>query len=246
MRVFAISDLHLSGGDDKPMDVFGAHWENHMDRIEEDWKARVAEEDTVLIAGDISWAMHLEDAADDLRRIGCLPGNKILLRGNHDYWWSSVTRVRESLPEKMYAVQNDAVRIGEQVFCGTRGWNTEETQENKKIFTRELLRLDMSLQQAVRLGGEITVMCHYPPLTENGVLNGAGEIIARYPVKQVVYGHLHGQQSPAFNGTVSGIRFDCTSCDKLGFRLLEMEGGEAALTVEERGAGSDPGDREAP
>lgn len=232
MRVFAISDLHLTGGDDKPMEIFGAHWQNHMERIEEDWRARVRDDDIVLIAGDISWAMQLEHAEDDLRRIGQLPGYKVLLRGNHDYWWSSVTRVRGMLPEKMYVIQNDAVKIGEYVFCGSRGWTQEDTQDDRKIFTRELMRLEMSLQRAEKLGGRITVMCHYPPVTEDGKLNEAGEIIAEYPVRNVVYGHLHGQQSVPFNGVAGGVRFYCTSCDKLDFHLQELECGDEGQPME--------------
>ena len=108
MAIFAIGDLHLPGGDMKPMDVFGAHWENHFERISEDWRAKVTDEDVVLIPGDISWAMQLGDALEDLRRIALLPGRKLILRGNHDYWWSSLTQLRCALPESMHAVQNDA------------------------------------------------------------------------------------------------------------------------------------------
>lgn len=136
MRVFAIGDLHLPGGEDKPMNVFGDRWDEHFEKISADWKARVGEEDVVLIPGDISWAMQLEHAADDLQAIGSLPGIKILLRGNHDYWWSTITRVRELLPPKMYALQNDAIRIGDYVFCGSRGWTGEETTDDKKIYAR--------------------------------------------------------------------------------------------------------------
>ena len=112
MRIFAIGDLHLPGGDKKPMDVFGSHWENHFERISEDWRARVTQEDVVLIPGDISWAMQLGAAVEDLRRIGGLPGRILILRGNHDYWWSSLTQLRACLPENMIAVQNDACAIG--------------------------------------------------------------------------------------------------------------------------------------
>lgn len=222
MRLFAISDLHLPGGDDKPMDVFGFHWEHHFEKIAEDWISRVSEEDVVLIPGDISWAMQTENAKEDIQAISLLPGRKILLRGNHDYWWNSITRVRAMLPNGMYAVQNDAVRLGEYVFCGSRGWTGEETAADRKIFNRELMRLKMSLDNALRLGGNIIVMCHYPPVTDTGELNGAGEVLSAYPVSAVVYGHIHGTETPVFNGFVCGMPVNCVSCDKLGFRLFEI------------------------
>ena len=134
MRIFAIGDLHLPGGEKKPMDVFGAHWENHFERISSDWRDKVSQEDVVLIPGDISWAMQLGDALEDLERISQLPGKKLILRGNHDFWWSSLTQLRCSLPPGMHALQNDAYDAGDVVFCGSRGWtlpqpgNTEALQ----------------------------------------------------------------------------------------------------------------------
>ena len=122
VRIYAIGDLHLPGGDKKPMDIFGKHWEHHFERICENWRSRVGEEDIVLIPGDISWAMQLSRAAEDLRRIAQLPGRTLILRGNHDYWWSSLTQLRDLLPANMHAVQNDAFDGGEFVLCGTRGW----------------------------------------------------------------------------------------------------------------------------
>ncbi len=149
MSIFAIGDLHLPGGDDKPMQVFGAHWEGHWDRIRADWRARVQPEDTVLIPGDISWAMQIENAMDDLRAIAELPGRKILLRGNHDYWWCGISRLRELLPTGMYALQNDAMRLEDTAYCGTRGWTLPAgagAAEDEKIYRRELLRMEMSLE----------------------------------------------------------------------------------------------------
>lgn len=151
MIVYAIGDLHLPGGDDKPMAVFGAHWEGHWEKICQDWRARVTTQDVVLIPGDISWAMQLEHALDDLHAIAALPGRKILLRGNHDYWWSSLTRVREALPEGMYALQNDAMTLEGITFCGSRGWTCPQSAgdiENERLYARELLRLRMSLECA--------------------------------------------------------------------------------------------------
>ena len=142
MRLFAIGDLHLSGGDDKPMDVFGPQWDRHFFHISEQWRKKVGEDDLVLIPGDISWAMYLEEARKDLETIAELPGRIILCKGNHDYWWNSISRVRSVLPPKMQALQFSAADIGPAVVCGTRGWlfPTDEQpldDANQKIFKRE-------------------------------------------------------------------------------------------------------------
>jgi len=147
MRLFAIGDLHLPGGDDKPMDVFGGQWEDHFLRISQDWRGRVGETDVVLIPGDISWAMQLRDAVADLTAIGALPGRKVLVKGNHDYWWNGVTQVRSALPEGMSVLQHSAIDLEEAVVCGTRGWTipTKDAPlppEEWKIYQRELLRLN--------------------------------------------------------------------------------------------------------
>ena len=223
MRVFAIGDLHLPGGDDKPMNIFGDRWTGHFDKISANWRETAGEDDVILIPGDISWAMQLENALPDLQAIGALPGIKILLRGNHDYWWSTVTRVRESLPEKMYALQNDAVKIGDLVFCGSRGWGSTESADDKKIYKREISRLQMSLECAKKLGGEIIVMCHYPPVDEKGNGTEVTGLIEKYPVSNVVYGHLHGADLTVFNGTARGISYHCASCDQIGFSLLQIK-----------------------
>ncbi len=145
------------------------------------------------------------------------------MRGNHDYWWSSITRVRDILPQGMFAIQNDSLMLEDIVFCGTRLWNTDGTAEDMKIYRRELMRLEMSLKNAVARGGQrIVLMTHYPPLAENGGMTDAGRIIEQYPVSDVIYGHLHGKQTRVFNETVNGIRYLCTSCDKLDFELAEI------------------------
>ena len=231
MRLFAIGDLHLPGGDDKPMDVFGPQWDRHFFRVSEDWNARVGEEDTVLIPGDISWALQLKDAIPDLEAIGRLPGKKILLKGNHDYWWSSLTRVRASLPANMHVVQNDAMILDDLVICGSRGWNlpTEEnplTDEDRKIYLREVQRLELSLQQAKRIGEgrKIIAMMHFPPLYDNLRATAFTELMEQYGVHMVVYGHLHSQGIKAgFNGEQNGIQYYLTSCDSLDFKLRELE-----------------------
>lgn len=227
MDIYAIGDLHLPGGDNKPMDVFGPHWEGHFDRISRDWRQRVKPEDAVLIPGDISWAMQAEDARADLEEIGRLPGRKILLRGNHDYWWGGISRLRDMLPKDMYAVQNDAMRLEDTVFCGTRGWTLPgngAAAEDEKIYRRELMRMEMSLDRAVKLGGSrLVVMCHYPPLGEGGAETPLSLLFKNYPVDDVVYGHLHGASlRGAVTGRVRGIRYHCVSCDGLEFRLYRL------------------------
>ncbi len=228
MKVFALSDLHLDGKQNKPMDVFGDRWAGHAQRVFDNWRAAVTEEDCVLIAGDFCWAMMLRDAEDDLFAVSQLPGQKIMIRGNHDYWWSSPTKMRDLLPKNMRIIQNDAVDMGPFVACGSRGWllpgSAEFTQADEKILARELIRLEMSLNAAVRLAGEgeeekpIIVMMHYPPVPENGADSAFSELIARYRVKTVVYGHLHAQSCKnAFEGEKNGASYILTSADHLGF-----------------------------
>ena len=234
MRIFAIGDLHLPGGDKKPMDVFGAHWENHFERIEGDWRARVADEDVVLIPGDISWAMQLEPALEDLRRISLLPGRKLILRGNHDFWWSSLTQLRCNLPQNMHAVQNDAYDAGAVVFCGSRGWTLPQAgvseignSQDEKIYRREVMRLEMSLKAAKKLAGDrpVFAMMHYPPLLPEYARGGTEftRLLTEYGVARCVYGHLHGPSvQRGYNGMYNGVQYDLVSCDALGFVLKEV------------------------
>lgn len=225
MSIYAIGDLHLPGHAEKPMNVFGSHWDRHFEVISGHWRRMVAPEDVVLIPGDISWAMQLEDALDDLRSIAALPGQKLLLRGNHDYWWSSLTKLRAVLPEGMRVIQNDALKLNGHIFCGTRGWALPTPQQalsaqDEKIFQREVMRLRMSLEQAKKLGeGDVTVMMHYPPLLADGLATPFTEALEEYGVKRVIYGHLHGAGIKiAFEGLRNGIDYVLTSCDALGFQ----------------------------
>jgi len=239
VRVFAIGDLHLPGGDMKPMDVFGPHWENHFDRIGESWRAQVKEDDVVLIPGDISWAMQLGDALEDLRRISELPGKILILRGNHDFWWSSLTQLRCSLPKSMHAVQNDAYDAGEFVICGTRGWmipGQGTSAQDEKIYKREALRLEMSLQAAKKLadGRPVMAMMHYPPLLPEHKSAGTAftRLLSDYGVSRCVYGHLHGQSvQRGVNGLYESVRYDLVSCDALGFAVKDVT--PEAVCVEE-------------
>ena len=225
MTVFAISDLHLPARE-KPMDIFGAHWENHFERIADDWVSRVHDGDTVLLPGDLTWAMRLEDALEDLARVGALPGKKIILRGNHDYWWSGIGQVRRALPEGMFALQNDAMELDGIVFAGSRGWTLpmgEATKEDEKIYQRERLRLELSLNAARRISQDkpLCVMMHYPPFLP--ACEGFSDILTSFGVNTCVYGHLHGAGLQwAFNGEKDGVMYHQVSCDGLGFRLREI------------------------
>lgn len=230
MSVFAIGDLHLPGGDEKPMNVFGSHWDGHFQRISEDWRSRVSAEDVVLIPGDISWAMQLRDAVPDLQAIAELPGRKVILKGNHDYWWNTLTQVRSALPGGMQAIQHNALDLGEAVVCGTRGWTlpTEESPlspEDQRIYNREVLRLEMSLKEAAKIQGDrpLIVMMHYPPLYDLERDTDFTRLMEQYPVTAVVYGHLHGAGIRAkYEGEHKGIRYQLVSCDSLGFRLARV------------------------
>lgn len=236
MNIYAIGDLHLPGGDKKPMDVFGPHWENHFERISEDWRSRVGDEDMVLIPGDISWAMQLGSALEDLHRIAALPGRKLILRGNHDYWWSSLTQLRSSLPEGMHAVQNDAFDAGDVVFCGTRGWALPQpgsadagtgASQDEKLYRRETMRLEMSLKAAKKMAGErpIFAMMHYPPILPEYLRTGTAftELMTRCGVSRCVYGHLHGPSvQRGYNGLYNGVKYDLVSCDALHFALKDV------------------------
>ena len=233
MNVFAISDLHLDGGGPKPMDVFGPQWTGHFRKISLDWRSRVGEDDLVLIPGDISWAMLLEDALTDLRKIGELPGRKVLLRGNHDYWWGGIGRLRAALPMGMYAVQNDAVRFGPVTVAGSRGWTLPGpgvSQDDERIYRRELTRIELSLAQAKAQGGRLIVMTHYPPVGEDGQPTEVSRLIAASGALYCVYGHLHGTSGRnAFRGTLGGTDYLCVSCDQTDFRLVELPLPETAV-----------------
>jgi predicted phosphohydrolase len=224
--VWAISDLHLPARQ-KPMDIFGPHWTNHFERIREDWLANVQADDIVLLPGDLTWAMHLEEAQEDLERIGELPGRKLLLRGNHDYWWSSIGRVRRMLPEGCHAIQNDSLLLDGMLFAGSRGWlipgEPDGDSDDARIYRRERQRLEMSLKHARSKSEDapLIVMMHYPPRSDTN--EGFADILLQYGVDEVVYGHLHGAGlAGAIKGRVDGLNYHQVSCDGLGFCLARI------------------------
>lgn len=223
MRVMAIADPHLSGSQPKPMDIFGPQWEGHPDRFFEGWREAVREDDLVLVPGDISWALKLEHAMVDLNDIAELPGSKVLLRGNHDYWWPSISRLRTVLPPGMHAIQNDALKFGDYIVAGSRGWlcpgSFGFTDQDLKIYLREVERLRLSLEAARKLGpGTLLVMLHFPPTNAAGDLSEVIELLRQYEPAAVVYGHVHGEAAGSSPAASHGLPLHFVAADALGFR----------------------------
>ena len=224
--IYAISDLHLGTLVDKPMDVFGKKWEGHFEKIRADWLRRVTEEDVVLLSGDFSWAMTIEEVKEDLARIADLPGKKVLLKGNHDYWWQSLSKVKAVLPEGIFALQNGVIRVGKYLICGSRGWTTESNaEEDKKIYARELIRLELSLTEMSKLrqeGDEVIGMTHYPPFDPSLQPTKVTELFTKYGVGKVVYGHLHGNAYAKRKVYIGRTEYFLTSCDLVDFTLVPI------------------------
>ena len=221
MALFALADLHLSLSADKAMDVFPG-WENYVERIERNWRATVGEEDTVVIPGDVSWEMKITDAAADFGFLDVLPGRKLIFKGNHDLWWTSMTKMNAFLTEHGFTtirfLNNDAVLVEGQVVCGTRGWLIEESGTDSKLIKREALRLEMSLQAGQALGEDPIVFLHYPPITRDHRCEELIEVLLRYGVRRVYYGHIHGSSAVnAFQGTADGVRYTLVSADRVDF-----------------------------
>ena len=231
MKVFAISDLHLSINNPKPMNIFGQVWENYVEKIFADWKTKVCDDDLVLLAGDFSWAMKLDDALTDFKMLENLPGKKVIIRGNHDFWWSSISAVRKFLPKGFFAIQNDAIKIGNLIICGTRGWTVPEsgqhaTIEDEKIFKREVIRLDLTLKSAKKLqtnGEKIICMMHYPPCNFKKEQSEFTNLLEDANVTSVVFGHLHGYKRKETQFTLNGINYYLTSCDMVDNSLVEIK-----------------------
>jgi predicted phosphohydrolase len=227
MKVFAISDLHLSAAaEDKSMDVFGPDWEGYMQRISQNWTRTVDDKDLVLIPGDISWATYLNEAGPDFRYIEELPGRKLLVKGNHDYWWSTKRKLdqfteKEGLKSISF-VQNNAFFYRDIAVVGSRAWKIPEengfTVEDEKIYNRELIRLELSLKHTKGFGGTIIAMLHYPPYGANGKPSAFVDLLLDYRVSICVYGHLHGKSCEnSVTGDYNGIRYYLVSADYLNF-----------------------------
>ena len=219
MALFAISDLHLSLSTNKPMTVFRG-WENYTERIESNWRRLIKDEDTVILPGDFSWGLKLTETLEDFKFLDSLPGKKILLKGNHDLWWSTVKKVNEFFVENdINSIQllfNNAFKIGERVICGTRGWFYDQSEDDK-IRKREVGRLRLSLEAAEEMGGEKIVFLHYPPVYGEYISNDIISVLKEFNITTVYHGHIHGS---GFNNAIlefEGIKFKLISADCIDF-----------------------------
>lgn len=231
--IYAIADLHLDATGRKDMSVFGANWKNYEARLFSRWHRVVRAEDTVLIPGDISWAMRMAQARADLDRIEALPGRKILMRGNHDYWWQSLSKLKAMGYKTLCFFQNDAIVVEGVRIVGTRGWaNPSENaskSEDERLFARELTRLSLSLSKPTPTCARTVAMLHYPPFGADRRLNRIGERLVEAGVSQCIYGHLHGDGlKHAVEGEHEGVYFRCVAADHIGFEPQRIDCGEAS------------------
>ena len=230
MKVFAISDLHLSFSGAKPMDIFGPAWEDYLDNIEKEIEEKVSNDDLLLLAGDLSWALKLEEAMADINYISKFKGKKVIIKGNHDYWWQSITKVRENLPNDVFALQNDVLRFDNFLICGTRGWSCPEnnafSNEDRKLYNRESERLKLSLfaMEKVRLETDkVICLMHFPPFNAKRQPSLFSEQIEKHKIDAVVYGHLHGKDCRAdLCIKLNGISYYLTSCDLVKNKLTRI------------------------
>ncbi len=247
MHIWAIGDLHLSFGvPDKSMDVFGPNWKDHAEAIALNWKSLITHEDLVLIPGDVSWAMRPEDALADLLWIDALPGTKVMIKGNHDFWWGSLKKLGSILPPSIHLIQNNAFHLKDIAIGGARLWDTPEYsfgefiefQENPRekkqsnedivqeelsqnIFNRELERLKLSLNQLNKDAKIRIAMTHYPPIGADMKPSRASQILEEYNIDTCVFGHLHNiKANTSLFGDTNGIRYRLTSCDYLQFKPI--------------------------
>ena len=226
MAIYAISDLHLSFSVNKPMDIFGARWENYTSILEEHWKEIIKEDDIVLMPGDTSWGTYLNDSLKDFEFIESLPGRKIITKGNHDYWWETVTKMNAFLKENNITsiefLHNCAVLYGDVAICGAKGYPDNLTKaDDEKLFQRELSRLSLSLEKAKKLNpSKNIVMLHYPP----DIHSDFAALMKESDVSFCIYGHLHGKSTKnAFLGEHNKINYNLVSCDYLKFKPLKID-----------------------
>ncbi len=235
MSIYAISDLHLSFDTNKPMDIFGDNWDNHSEKIKINWNNTIKKDDLVLLPGDFSWAMNLEDTYKDFEFLKNLPGKKLLLKGNHDYWWNTINKMNNYLKENNFEnidfLYNNSYLFENYIITGTRGWAITDTDNSSKILKRENLRLELSLEQGVKQYGKdkkIIVCMHYPPITNSNnkitIYQDFIETMKKYNVEKCIYGHLHGaSHKDAFQGIIDNIEFELVSCDYTDFKLIKLD-----------------------
>lgn len=229
MAIYAIADLHLSGNPPtKPMNLFSPSWQNHWSKISSDWQSRVNADDWIILAGDISWGMKWAETEPDLQAVAELPGRKVVIRGNHDYWWSTVGKMSRLADPSLLFLQNSFVAAGETAICGSRGWMTPAdpffTDADETIYQREAQRIRLSLESARSAGyGKIILALHFPParhLTEDNLFT---RLLGEYAVETCVFGHLHAESADtAPVGNINGAACQLVACDALGFKLMRI------------------------
>jgi len=229
MSVYAISDLHLSLDGSKPMDIFGARWDHHAERLENNWRAIVQPEDWVLIPGDISWGMKLADAAEDFAFLDRLPGKKLIGRGNHDYYWLSHQKMQNFLPESIQAVDRQAINTGQFTLVSTKGWlcpgsNGYSASKDEKLYLREVQRLRLVLEQGKKLGQPLIAMLHFPPMNEKAEASGFTQLLDEFHVGLCLYGHLHDPDGKSgFHGVLHETQYLLVSADYLQLKPLLLD-----------------------
>lgn len=219
--IYALADLHLDYTEEKSMEVFGEAWENYQEKIFTNWKNKIKEDDTVLIPGDISWAMDTRHAQIDLTKIENLPGKKILMKGNHDYWWSSLNKLNNLGFKSIEFLQNNSFVVEDFIICGTRGWISRDsrdfTDHDEKIFKRELLRLENSIKSS-NMDKKIIINLHYPPINTDRSLNEFFDLAKENDAHTIIYGHLHGSGHRMIKeGNFEGVNLVCVSSDYVNF-----------------------------
>lgn len=230
MAIYVIADLHLSFSQDKPMSIFGENWEGHSEKIKNNWISKVKPEDTVVLPGDFSWAMYLQDTYKDFEYLNSLPGKKLLLKGNHDYWWTTVTNMRNFLKKNKFKnidfIYNNSYLVENKILTGTRGWNLLDTENSSKMIKRESIRLQLAIEDGIKKYGddkEIIVFMHYPPISNTNKKSDFLKILKQYDIKRCYYGHLHGKShQDAVEGIVDGIEFKLISADYLNFDVIKV------------------------
>ena len=231
MSIYVIADLHLSFSQNKPMDIFGDNWESHAEKIKENWIKKVKADDYVILPGDFSWATYIEDTKLDFSYLNSLPGKKILLKGNHDYWWTTLKSMRKFVKENEFEnidfLYNNSYLVEDKIIVGTRGWNVLDSEDDKKMIKRETARLELSIKDGIQKYGnerEIIAFLHYPPITQNNLNKLENRefinMLKKYNIKRCYYGHLHGQShKDAVVGIIDGIEYKLISADYLNFDL---------------------------
>ena len=235
MSIYVIADLHLSFKEEKPMNIFGDNWTEHPEKIKKNWLKKIKQDDLVVLPGDFSWAMHLEDAYEDFKFLNSLPGKKILIRGNHDYWWTTLKKMREFLEKNDFSnidfIYNTSYIYDDIIITGTRGWAILDSDNSNKMINREISRLRLAIEDCIKKYGkdkEIIVFMHYPPLICRNLLDNPNlefyKILREYNIKRCYYGHLHGNShKDAVEGFVEGIEFNLISADYLRFDLKKIK-----------------------